>query len=61
MDAHSKWIQSHIVSSTPLEATVKVHRTNHGIPEHIEIMEQNDIKHTTISPYHPSSNGILYS
>ena len=44
----------------------------HGIPEHVvsdngsgftnqefkQFMEQNSIKYTTTSPYHPSSNGI---
>ena len=38
VDAHSKWIESHIVNSTSSEATIKVLRNlfaTHGIPEHV--------------------------
>ena len=38
VDAHSKWIEPHIVNSTSSEATIKVLRNlfaTHGIPEHV--------------------------
>ena len=38
VDAHSKWIESHVVNSTSSEATIKVLRNlfaTHGIPEHV--------------------------
>ena len=44
VDAHSKWIESHIVNSTSSEATIKVLRNlfaTHGIPEHVHVVSDN--------------------
>ena len=75
VDAHSKWIDAHIVSSTSAEATIKKLTeifAIHGVPEQLvsdngtgfasqefaTYTKQHDIRHTFVSPYHPSSNGL---
>lgn len=75
VDAHSKWIDAHVVASTSAENTIGKLRhlfSTHGLPEQIvsdngtgftseefkKFTQANGIKHTFISPYHPSSNGL---
>ena len=74
MDAHSKWIDSHVVNSTSSEATFKVFRNlfaTHSIPEHVVSDDGSGFTSQefkqfmgqngikhTTSPYHPSSNGL---
>ena len=53
VDAHSKWLDAHIMSSITSAKTIETLRSVfaiHGCPCVI-------VKHVTSAPYHPSTNG----
>ena len=74
-DAHSKWIEVHVMNSITTENTLEKLRVTlacFGLPYVIVtdnaatftsekwriFMRNNNIKHITSAPYHPSSNGM---
>ena len=71
VDAHSKWIDVHITTSSTSRITIEKMRksfADHGIPrtvvtcfssdEFSDFMKSNGIKHIFVSPYRPASNGL---
>ena len=72
MDAHSKWLDVHPVSSATSSVTITYLRhlfTIHGLPETIvtdngsvftstEFTTHKGIHHSTSAPFHPASNGL---
>ena len=69
VDAHSKWIDAHVVSSTAAINKLRTTFSIHGLPQTIvsdngsvfkfqEFLRQNGIEHVRSPPYHPSSNGL---
>ena len=73
MDAHSKWLEAHIVESATSTATIqkmKASFASHGLPVTVvtdnlsaftsqEFLAKNGIRHIKTSPYHPASNGLI--
>ena len=71
VDAHSKWIEEHIMASTTID-NVRTTFAQLGIPQTVvtdnvscfvsaefkEFLTKNDICHITSAPYHPFSNGL---
>ena len=71
VDAHSKWIEVHIMASTTID-NVRTTFAQLGIPQTVvtdnvscfvsaefkEFLTKNDICHITSAPYHPFSNGL---
>ncbi|XP_022800062.1 uncharacterized protein K02A2.6-like [Stylophora pistillata] len=56
VDAHSKWPEVHIMSSTTSSKTIEVLRTifaTHGLPT--QIVSDNG---SELTPYHPRTNGL---
>ena len=75
VDAYTKWIEVHVMSTSTASATVDRLRTTFatfGIPETVvsdngtcftshvfkDFMDRNGIRHVTVAPFHPSSNGL---
>ena len=72
VDAHSKWIEAHIMSNITTPTTIDKLRqvfAVHGLPDtdngptftselFSEFMHQNGIQHVRSAPFHPASNGL---
>lgn len=74
IDAHTKWMDVHMTSSSSSQTTIEKMRTfaTLGIPEmlvtdngtaftsseFVQFAKQNGIRHVTTSSYHPASNGL---
>ncbi len=71
VDAHSKWPEVFIMSSTTSTKTIDVLRTVFGLPDQLVsdngpqftseeftlFLRKNGIRHTRTAPYHPATNG----